>query len=180
VATGAANSAMRLTPFVAAVGDGVLLTLSLAGSSAGGQAAGQSAESKDLVRLLHAVGAEMPYAHELGAKLPALTLLVKNRGNHSSPGDVDAVASELANELLAITEGMQKRLASFRYPFPHARGELTVADYAKAEEAGENQWHQAYLMANSHIERLFALHYRLIGRVLALADAGAKTLEIEQ
>ncbi len=52
-----------------------------------------ASELAELARLLAAVGAEMPRAHEIGSKLGALALLAQNRGNHSDPAEVDKAAS---------------------------------------------------------------------------------------
>ena len=68
-------------------------------------------------------------------------------------------------------------MKQFVYPFAHARGALTVAEYARFEKPAENDWQRAYLDSGAHVERLFALHYRLVGRILALAAAGEATLE---
>ena len=63
------------------------------------------------------------------------------------------------------------------YPFPHARGRLTIAEYARSEKPADNDWQRAYLDSDAHVDRLFALHYRLIGRTLAHVQAVEKTLE---
>ena len=62
-------------------------------------------------------------------------------------------------------------LGSWPYPFPHARGKLTVADYARSELPAQNEWHRTHLDAVAHVERLFALNYQLLGHVLAYAAA---------
>jgi hypothetical protein len=62
------------------------------------------------------------------------------------------------------------------YPFPHARGSLTVAEFARPDTAASSRWEQAFSETNSHIEKLFALNFRLIGRILASADAAETKL----
>lgn len=119
----------------------------------------------------------MPRAHEIGSKRSAFVLLARNRGNHSQPAGVDKAASELAAELQSLIDGIQERLKPFTYPFPHARGRLTVAEYARSEKPAENDWQRVYSDSNAHVDRLFALHYRLIGRILAHADAGERALK---
>jgi len=131
----------------------------------------------ELTRLLAAIGAEMPGAHELGSKLNSFMLLARNRENHANPGEVDQVASELAAEMKALVGGIQQRLKDFVYPFPHARGRLTVADYARTEKTGDHEWHRVYLDSDAHVDRLFALHYKLIGRLLAYGNAAELALD---
>jgi Zn-dependent protease with chaperone function len=167
----------KLEAFMAALRERVTLALRLAqanGRTLNPEGAGEVAE---LARLLAAVGAEMPRAHELGPKLNAFMLLAQNRGNHSIPSEVDKAGSELAAELEAMTAGIQDRLKQFTYPFPHARGRLTVADYARSEKPAENDWQRAYMDGSAHVDRLFALHYRLVGRILAHGGAAETSLE---
>ncbi len=124
-------------------------------------------EVAELARLLAAVGAEMPRVHEIGSKLNAFTLLARNGANHS----------ELAAEMQSLVSGIQERLRPFAYPFPHARGRLTVAEYARSEKPAQNDSHRVYLDSDAHVDRLFALHYKLIGRILAEADAEETDVE---
>jgi hypothetical protein len=131
----------------------------------------------ELVGLLAAVGAEMPRAHQIGSRLNALALLAQNRGNHSHPAEVDTLATALAAELRSLVDGIQERLKEFVYPFPHARGRLTVAEYARFEKPAEHPWLHAYQDGRTHVERLFALNYQLISLLLTHAAAAEATLE---
>jgi len=169
----------RLEPFLAALRQRVTLALRLAAAKAKEPSADPVSEIPDLVRLLAAVGAEMPHAQEMGPKLNAFLLLARNRGNHSNPAQVDTVASALAAELRELIAGIQGRLQAFTYPFPHARGRMTVAEYARSEKPAASEWQRVFADGSAHVERLFPLHYRLVGRVLALADAAEKWLENE-
>jgi Zn-dependent protease with chaperone function len=161
----------RLEPYMAALRERVTMALRLAQANGTGMEPEHATEVAGLVRLLSAVAAEMPRAHEMGSKLRAFALLAENRGNHSDPAQVDQKISELAAEFESAVRGIQERLKDFAYPFPHARGQLTVAEYARAETQHEHKWVRAYQEANAHVDRLFALHYRLIGRVLVRAEA---------
>ena len=169
----------ELEPFMAALRERVTLALRFAQAHASASNGETAREIVELARLLAAAGTEMPHTHEMGLKLRAFTLLVQNRGNHSNPAEVDKAASQLATELQATTGGIQERLKAFTYPFPHARGVLTVAEYARSEQSAENEWQRAYSESDAHVDRLFALHYRLLGRVLAHADAAEKIMEME-
>src|SRR5262245_19234643 len=77
----------------------------------------------------------------------------------------------------AIDTGIQERLQKFTYPFPHPRSPLTVADYARYEKPAELELQRVYLDCNAHVDRLFALHYRLIGRILIHADVAETGLD---
>ena len=160
----------RLDQFMTALRQRVILAVRL------GQV-NEASEVAELARVLAAVGAELPHAYQLGSGRNAFALLAQNRDNHSNPAEVDKVVSELVSELKTLIGGIQERLKQFSYPFEHARGRLTVAEYARFEKPAENDSQRAYLDSGAHVERLFALHYRLAGRILSLVDTGEATLE---
>jgi hypothetical protein len=167
----------KLAPFMDALRQRVTLALQLA--QANQTAANPEAASAvaGLAPLLAAVGAEMTRTYEMGLKLGAFRLLAQHRGSHSNPAHVDEVLAQLVGDLQFLIGGIQERLKPFPYPFPHARGRLTVAEYARSEKPAENDWHRAFLDGEAHVERLFALHYRSIGRMLAHSDAAETSLE---
>ena len=176
-ATAVTKELARLEPFMSALRQRVTLALRADRGRAGESDAPSSAELVTLARLLAAVGAEMSRVYEIGSKLRAFTLLMQNRGNHAQPAEVDEAAAQLASELQALTGGIQERLKGFSYPFPHARGALSVAEYARSEKPAENDWQRTFLDSDAHLDRLFPLHYRLIGRILALAEAAETRLD---
>ncbi len=171
------ESLKRIEPFMAALRQRVTLALRLAQRRATGAQSDIVVQPDELVRLLAVVGADMSRAHQLGSKLKSFALLVQNRGNHSDPAQVDKVVAQVAAELQSGVAGIQAHLKDFTYPFPHARGRLSVVEYARFEKPHENEWIRAYQEADAHVDRLFALHYQLVGRILARADAAENSLE---
>src|SRR6185295_4585868 len=117
---------------------------------------GPAGEAVQLAGLLAAVGAEMRGIAGMGTKLNIFMLLLRNREHHSDPAQVDTVVSQIVAELAASRDGIQERLKNFVYPFPHARGQLSVAEYARSEKPAENEWQRIYLDCGAHVERLFA------------------------
>lgn len=89
---------------------------------------------------------------------------------------MDQVLKEISARLQPLIVGIQERLQKFAYPFPHPRSPLTVADYARHEKPAELELQRVYLDCNAHVDRLFSLHYKLMGRVLACADAAEEEL----
>jgi hypothetical protein len=166
-----------LEPFMEAMRLRVTLALRLAAAST--DPAGEKILT-DLAPVHRQVSAEMAALHELSSELPAFVLLAQNHGNHANPGDVEREMSKLAEEMQAVTAGIQGRLKPLAYPFPHARGPLTVAEFAGPDTAASSRWEQAFSETNSHIEKLFALNFRLIGRILALADVAETKLNASQ
>lgn len=166
----------QIAPFTTALRQRVTLALASAQPNTTGDQLPSAAEWVQLFRLLAVVGPQMPRAHELGLNLKSFVLLVENRTNHSKPEQVDKEISQLAAELQSVVQDLQHQLKDFAYPFPHARGKLSVAEYARFEKPNENEWIRAHQDAEAHVQRLFALHYRLVGRILAIADSVEKTL----
>ena len=159
----------KLDGFLAALRARLVAVLQLA-QTAAGAAPTTIAESETIVRTLVTVGAVMPSVHRIGQRLRAFVTLAQNRGNHSKPENVDAQMARLADELKKNLADIQASLGELAYPFPHPRGQLTVVEYARFEKPGKGQWEAVYQESNSHLERLFALHYRLLGRLLAIAS----------
>lgn len=170
----------RLEPFMVALRQRVTLALRFARSAGLNSTDLDGGGMVELARLLAALGAEMPRARRMGSKLKAFMLLVQSRSNHSDPMQVDREVASLAIELNSAVGAIQERLKQFAYPFPHARGPLTVAEYAASEKREENGWARDYFEASVHVERLFALNYRLVGRILAYAEAAEMKLDAEQ
>ncbi|MEY2407817.1 MAG: hypothetical protein QOF48_487 [Verrucomicrobiota bacterium] len=170
----------KLEPFHTALRDRVALALSLAGSDSRALTPEHLKETSEFSRLLAAVAAEIPRARDMGLRLNAFLLLAQNRRNHSEVARVDEVMNAFVAELVPTIKGIQERLTEFTYPFSHARGRLTVAEYARADESSEHLWQQTYIDGSAHVDRLFALHYRLVGRVLAAVDAIENHLEKEE
>jgi hypothetical protein len=126
-------------------------------------------EVDSLAEALVAVAAAMPSVHQIGLRLRPFVALAQNRGNHAKPETVDAHIARLAEELRTIVAAAQAALRDVPYPFPHPRGQLTIAEFARPEKPGEHEWEKIYNESNSHLEKLFALHYRLLGRLLTIA-----------
>ncbi len=166
----------KVDEFVAALRKRVTLALRLA-QNAGEQTPEATPELATLTATLAAVGAAMPSVHQIGMRLRAFTTLAQNRGNHSKPEEVDAEMSRLAGELKQLVAEVDAPLGNLPYPFPHPRGQLTVAEYVRHEKPGENEWETVYRESDSRLDRIFALHYRLIGRFLVLAEAAEKNLD---
>jgi len=165
----------KLDGFVAALRNRVALALRLA-QSAGGVVGEATLEVEAIAGLLAAIGAVMPSIHRIGMRLRAFTTLAQNRGNHSKPEDVDAQMSRLAGELRKLITEIETPLSNLKYPFPHPRGQLTISEYARFEKVCEHELETIYRNSDALLDRLFALHYRLVGRLLVLAETAEKDL----
>ena len=167
----------KLDGFVAALRTRLSFALQLLRST-DGTASETNAEAETITKVLAAVGAVISSVHQIGLRLRAFTMLAQNRGNHPKPDHINAQMSRLAGELRELIAKVQSSLGSLPYPFPHPRGQLTVVDYARYEKPCQHEWETAYHESNSHLERLSALHYRLLGRLLVIADFAEKSIEL--
>jgi len=128
-------------------------------------------ELDSLLKTLAAVGASMPSVHQLGLRLRPFVTLAQNRGNHSDPATVEVQMSRLSDELRRCILEVQQPLQQLPYPYPHPRGKLTLVEYASNDQSCDHVWETVFREANAHLDRLFPLHYRLLGRTLVLADS---------
>jgi hypothetical protein len=151
----------------------ISLALQLAATQPGREQDGKPSVT-ELASVLAAVGAGMPHLHHIGARLRAFVVLAQNRGNHAEPIEVDRQLARLHEEFSKRLQTIQGPITGQQYPFAHSRGQLTVAEYARYEKACENKWETIYQECNAHVDRLFSLHYRLLGRMLVLADQAEK------
>ena len=130
----------------------------------------ETIELDSLLKTVVAVAAAMPSVHQLGLRLRPFVALAQNRGNHSNPATVEVQMSRLSDELRKCISEVQQPLQQLPYPFQHPRGKLTLVEYASNDQSCGNVWEAVFNEANSHLDRLFPLHYRLLGRTLVLAD----------
>jgi hypothetical protein len=85
------------------------------------------------------------------------------------------VAEDLKNFIAEI----DAPIGNLTYPFPHPRGQLTILQYASNEKNYEHELERIYRESDSRLDRIFPLHYRLLGQLLVLAEAAEKSLETE-
>ncbi len=165
-----------LAPFIAALSTRLSRVLQLVRQTADPMGA-EVLEIENLTQVLTTVGATLPNLHRIGTRLNAFNLLAKNYGNHSNPARVGTQMSRLAAELRKLGADVRSPLGTVPYPFPHPRGRLTIAEYAHYEKPCKNEWETAFQEGNALVERMFALHYRLLGRLLVIAANFEKALE---
>lgn len=175
--TALAQHRTGLEPFFAALRERVTLALRYAMAENDASDPKAAGEWTGLAPLLAALGTEMPRVREIGMKLRAFTVLLQNVDQPSQPAALEKTLKALASELQSRVGQVQSRLKPFAYPFPHPRSPLTVAEYARSEKPAEHQWQRAYMDSDAHVDRLFALNYRLIARILAVANAAEARLE---
>lgn len=173
-ASAASDKLIELEPFMDSLRHRVRHAVALALTSPEFAATPEAAQLPAQAALLSALGAELANMHDLASRLPGFASLAENRANHSDPPVVEKALAETAAEVRSLVDEVRSRLDSFAYPLPHARGQVTVAEYTRADEEITDELQRAYVEGAEMIRKVFTLHYRMLGAVLAAAEAGEK------
>ena len=163
-----------LGPFMAALQTRVAIALQLQREA--GVSADEPLSIDNLLKTVAAVGSVIPKLDAIGVRLRPFLLLAKDRPNHPQPGKVDQELTPLAEEIRKYIREIQTMLGSIGYPFPHPRGSLSIVEYARHEKPCKNELEKAYHDGNSHVERLFTLYQRALGRLLVAAAKAEKQM----
>ena len=126
--------------------------------------------------ILGCIGNMIPRLREMVQQRDGFLVLLRNRGNHSNPASVDEEIQRLAKELRVSLEQVQAGLKDYAYPFSHSRGQLSLREYAQDGRKCDHEYESIYLESSAHVERLFSLHYRALGRLLVIASVVEKAL----
>ena len=126
-------------------------------------------EIHDLLHVFGKVSAAYPDLLELRREYSILQALL---GAGSAPGSsFQYVAlSDSAGRCSSLVGRIHAALGSAAYPFAGAAEQVTVVEYARAKEFDADPGRMAEHEARSHIEKLFALYYRRLARLAALAS----------
>jgi Zn-dependent protease with chaperone function len=125
-------------------------------------------EVLDLIHVFGKLSAAFPPLLELRKEFAVLQTLLGAGGQFHSEQAAGALSqsAQRCNQRLAE---IQAALGSAGYPFEHPKGRISVADYARARQFDSNPSRMAQLESQSHLQMLFALYYRLLGRLAYLA-----------
>jgi hypothetical protein len=90
---------------------------------------------------------------------------------------MDAAVSDLTRRVNEHLARIRAALGSVAYPFEHVKGRITIADYAQGKTYDPDPALMAASGARSHLEMLFALYHRVLGRLIAIATEVEQHLE---
>jgi hypothetical protein len=122
----------------------------------------------EIADLLHAFGrlsAAFPPLLELRKEFAVLQTL----SNAGSPACSTTGLSESTERCARHISEIQTALGPTGLPFPHPKGRISIADYARAKKFDSDPARMAQLEAQSHLQLLFALYYQLLGRLVEIA-----------
>lgn len=125
-------------------------------------------EAGRLAIVLSAIGQAFEVLHCIRRRLPCVPLLVKQRPQHSEPARVDRQLANVAGELMGFLKEARTAIQTVPYPFQSPRDLLSVADYAQATSQYANELEVIYADSQAHVDRLFALYYQILGRLVVI------------
>jgi hypothetical protein len=169
-----ARLGQALQPFAEAARQRLLAALSLLRAPGGGAGLAKAQplqvheEVLDLLHVLENLGAAFPALLELRQTFAQLQALLGARDRASSPFLQTAI-SELAQTTAERLSQIQATLGATAYPFDHTEGRFSLVDYARAKEYDAEPARMTWLEAQSHLRMLFAVYYRVLGRLVAIA-----------
>jgi hypothetical protein len=124
-----------------------------------------------LVKVLTRFGEFHTSLLELRGKLEGLHAVMLNAPDHPSPERVERFVSSLSQEVFQTIRLVRDRSRDLPYPFPHARGAVSVNDYAQSENQTGDHLANLLLDGSTLIDRMFSLQYRIISRLITMTEA---------
>jgi Zn-dependent protease with chaperone function len=129
-----------------------------------------AAESRAMVRILSRFSDILPAAAELDRIGDTLKTLFDGRQSDDAAQKIDPVITELVEKAQRQIAQVDQRLGDLAYPFKHARGNLSIIEYARTDVQHEHMWVKTMLECNAYSERLVQLYWRIIGRLAIIAE----------
>jgi hypothetical protein len=170
----------EIHPFEEAAKDRLLIALSLLRTPAvAAKLQGTQAlhdEVRDLLHVFGALSAAFPTLLALRQQFAKLQALLPHRVP-GGPELLDAVLRNEAGEAARLIGRVQQALGATAYPFSHVKGQLPVADFARAKEYDPDAITMTGKETESHLQMLFALYFQLLGRLVAIASQVEAQLE---
>jgi len=126
-------------------------------------------QATELTGVLPKLVSVYPLLLALRQQFLGIQVVSANRSKCPEPGRADFRVNKLAQDAQQNIQAIQTKLAHVRYPFQHAKTELSLADYAMPDRSDDNSVARTYQQASSHLERLFKLYTRILGQLVLIA-----------
>ena len=132
-----------------------------------------------LVPALAVLASSVPLLHDLGPKLAGWQLLLVNRGHASDPARVNGVINERAEQLRGLVEQVSRGIGGVSYPFPHARGAITLDQFVQPVAPTNDDSEALFNECVACLDRLYPLYEEVLGRLAQIAARVEETLAPE-
>ncbi len=136
-------------------------------------------EVETLIPILTCMGEVWGALDQIAEKHNMFRLLLQNRQHSNDVVKVDRQLTNLTTELWDLINSNLTRLQRVPYPFEHARGAIMLNDYARHEGGHEHEWEAVFFESSTHLERLYTLYQRALGRLTVIA-AFVETSELSE
>ena len=136
-------------------------------------------EVNRMVPVLAVLVPALPLLHDLGRKLSGWQVLLMNRDRHSDPARVDGVIHEHAEQLRCVVRQVTCCISGVAYPFPHARGAVTLDQFVQPDAPSHDEWETLINECVACLDRLYALYEVVLGRLAQIAARVEETLAPE-
>ncbi|MBI1841572.1 MAG: hypothetical protein HYR88_12065, partial [Verrucomicrobia bacterium] len=163
--------AENLAPALQAMRSRIASALLLAAGSAEPGLAALRQEALPLCDALEALDAVWSRVLSIHESWDAVLVLIQNQGNHSSPGEVAALLESLLARLGEHRDAVIEGLRGVRYPFDHARDELSLADYASDFKPGGSAAETHFNGAGSLLQRLMPFQEQSVSTLVRIVEA---------
>ena len=99
----------------------------------------------------------------------AFTAMLGLRNDSRRSAGVQLRISQLSTELEGNLKSIRDELQGLRYPFLHAREELTIVDFARSDIPATNKLEALFNNCNCHLSRLLPFYQRVLARLTFIA-----------
>jgi hypothetical protein len=123
-------------------------------------------ETAGLLHVLGKLSEVFPSLRELRKQFAALQALLSFQSQPGPGTALDSVSAHVAKLLAAL----QQALGPTSYPFSDVTGHVLLADYARSKDFNLNPKVRLLKDAQSHLEMLFSVYYRVLGRLVEIAE----------
>jgi Zn-dependent protease with chaperone function len=150
--------------------------------SRAGRVADAPALRRDVARLVPVLAAltpALPPLHEIGRKLCAWQLLLASRVRSCDPARVDGVIDDLARQLRGLVRQVRGCIRGALYPFPHARGAITLEQFVRPDAPPREEWEAVFKESLACLDRLFPLYDEVLCRLVQIAVEVERSLAPE-
>jgi len=128
------------------------------------------AEPARLVSCLAIVGRQIELLAQLRNEQAALAALLAQVNGPTSNEDLIGAVQSAARELYGRVESLHSALRPAWYPFDHAKGEMTVAEYCLERMPLASELGEIYAAGGMLLDAVSELYVRIVGRLATIAE----------
>jgi len=126
-------------------------------------------EIVDLTHTLGKLAAAFPKLLELRLELGVMRTLEAAQ-TETAAESLEPALLESARKCTQMTQDVQTTLGVATYPFTHVKGRISLAEYARTKAYDTHPVRMAELEAESHLQMLFSVYHRALGRLVEIAS----------